>query len=324
MKILVTVPFTDDQRSRLQAQMPAAEFLFLDKKEVTKELLRKIDILMGNVSPKLLRESTEGEASFSLKWVQLNSAGSDAYAAPGVVPQQVQLTNATGAYGLALSEHMLAQTFFLKKKIGRYVRNQQQSLWRDEGEVTAIAGSRTLVLGLGNIGGDYARKMAALGSRVIGIKRTQAVCLDYLEAIGTFEEIDRYLPEADIVAMALPNTPQTVHIINRERLAAMKKGSILLNVGRGSAIDQEALLEALANGPLAGAAIDVTDPEPLPADHPLWKCENLLLTPHIAGDYHLKETLENIVELFIDNLGRYARGEELRNPVDRATGYRKS
>ena len=290
MKILITVPFTKEQEKRLREQMPGAEYEFTTRIKASDEQIREADIILGNLPVARLAQAE------NLKWLQLNSSGADAYAAD----------------------------FFLKKKLGRYYINQKNREWKDEGQVTAISGSRTLVIGLGSIGGDYARKMALLGSRVIGIRRTKAECPDYLEEIGTFEDIDRFLPEADIVAMALPNTPQTYHIMNEERLSGMKRGSILLNVGRGTAIDQDALVKVLRNGPLAGASIDVTDPEPLPEDHPLWRCENLLLTPHIAGDYHLQETLDQIVELFIDNLGRYARGKELKNPVDKKTGYRKT
>lgn len=318
MKILITVPFTEEQEKRLRAQMPGAEYEFTTRIKASDEQIREADVILGNLPVARLAQAE------NLKWLQLNSSGADAYAAEGALAPEVILTNATGAYGLAISEHLLAATFFLKKKLGRYYINQKNREWKDEGQVTAISGSRTLVIGLGSIGGDYARKMALLGSRVIGIRRTKAECPDYLEEIGTFEDIDRFLPEADIVAMALPNTPQTYHIMNEERLSGMKRGSILLNVGRGTAIDQDALVKVLRNGPLAAASIDVTDPEPLPEDHPLWRCENLLLTPHIAGDYHLQETLDQIVELFIDNLGRYARGKELKNPVDKKTGYRKT
>ena len=129
---------------------------------------------------------------------------------------------------------------------------------------------------------------------------------------------------ADTVALVLPNTPETCNLFNAERLALMKPGSVLVNAGRGNSIDQEALCDALENGPLAFAALDVTTPEPLPADSPLWNNENIYITPHVAGGYHLDETLEYLVNLFIENLGRYARGEELKNPVDKGTGYRKS
>ena len=234
MKILITVPFTQKQKERLQAQMPGADYTYTTRIKATDDQIREADIILGNLPVGRLSQAAH------LKWLQLNSSGADAYAADGVLAPETALTNATGAYGLAISEHLLATTFFLKKKLGKYYRNQKEREWKDEGQVTAIAGSRTLVLGLGSIGGDYARKMALLGSRVIGIRRTKAACPDYLEEIGTFEDIDRFLPEADIVAMALPNTPQTYHIMNEERLSGMKRGSILLNVGRGTAIDQDA------------------------------------------------------------------------------------
>lgn len=124
------------------------------------------------------------------------------------------------------------------------------------------------------------------------------------------------------MALSLPNPQQTVHLMNRERFAAMKKGSILLSIGRGTAIDQDALFDALRSGPLAGASIDMTGPDSLPADIPLWKCSNLLITPHVAGGHHLQETLDQIAALFIENPGRFADGRELLNPVSRRTGYK--
>jgi phosphoglycerate dehydrogenase-like enzyme len=311
MKILVTVPLTDEERIELQSKMPGADYVFTERYKATEEEIREADIILGNVVPDKLAGAS------NLKWLQLNTAGADQYVKRGVLPAQTILTNAAGCYELSVSEHMLASTFYLVKKLGLYHRNQMDSLWKDEGQVQGIEGSRTLVVGLGSIGSSYARKMSLLGSRVVGLRRSVSECPEYLEAIGTVDELDRYLPEADIVALSLPHTPQTAHIMNAERLSAMKKGSFLINAGRGGAIDQEALVNALHSGPLAGAALDVTDPEPLPADHPLWKCENLLLTPHVAGGYHMQETLRRIIRLFIDNLGRYAAGEELRAVVRR-------
>lgn len=318
VKILITFPFTGEQKTRLEAQMPGAKYVYTEFNEVTDAEIAEADIILGKVPVKKLGLATK------LKWLQLSISGADAYAAKGVLAPEVLLTNATGAYGLSVSEHMVGATFFLVRKLGFYYRNQMKGEWKDEGKVISIENSRTLVIGLGNIGGEYARRMALLGSRVTGIRRTKAACPAYLENCGTYEDIDKYLPEADIVAMVLPNTPLTYRLMNKERLAMMKPGSYLINVGRGNAIDQEALVEALKSGHLAGASIDVTEPEPLPSDHPLWKCENLLLTPHVSGGNHLQKTQDNIVDLFIDNLGRYVRGEELQNPVDRETGYRKS
>lgn len=315
--VIVTIPMEEEQKQRLEQQLPDAEYAYVKADLVTDQQLEQAEIILGNLPPERIAIASK------LEWLQLNSSGSDAYVKPGVLRKGAALTNSTGAYGLAISEHLLAQTFFLKKKCGQYYKNQIQGLWKDEGKVTAIQGSTTLVVGLGSIGGDYARKMALLGSRVFGIRRNRTACPDYLAGLGTFEELDSWLPEADIVALALPNTPQTYRLFDEDRLAKMKKGSILLNVGRGSCVDTDALCRALNKGIPMAAALDVTDPEPLPQEHPLWKCENLFLTPHVAGDYHLQETWEYIVELFISNLGRFARGEKLENQVDMETGYRR-
>ncbi len=315
-QILVTLPMPPEQRALLEQQMPGAVYTYCPRNEATDAQIADANIILGNLPPERLAGAKK------LEWLQLNSSGADAYAKPGVLPAGAKLTNATGAYGLAISEQLLGYTFFLKKKFGRYYKNQLAGVWKDEGMVTAVAGSTALVVGLGSIGGDYAAKMAALGSRVYGIRRNKTACPPYLAAVGSFEQLDEWLPQADIVALALPNTPQTVRLFDAPRLAKMKPGSILLNVGRGSCIDQDALADALRTGPLMAAALDVTEPEPLPAGHPLWGLENLFLTPHVAGDFHLQETLDWITALFIENLGRYARGEALQNPVDPATGYR--
>ena len=315
--VLVTLPLEADQKTRLEQQLPNAGYTYSPAGDVTDGQITAADIILGNLPPERVPLATH------LEWMQLNSSGADAYAAPGVLAPGARLTNSTGAYGLAISEHLLAQTFFLKKKLGLYHRNQLNKRWQDEGRVTAIQDSTTLVVGLGSIGGDYARKMSLLGSKVYGIRRNKTAAPDYLQAVGTFDDLDAWLPLADIVAVALPNTPQTFHLFDARRLSMMKPGSILLNVGRGTSVDTDALCQALLSGPLMAAAVDVTDPEPLPVSHPLWDCENLLLTPHISGDYHLQETLDYIVALFIRNLGHYASGEPLENPVDPKTGYRK-
>lgn len=316
-QVLVTLPLTGAQRERLEELLPGGSFTYSPAAEVTDGQVAEAEILVGNLPPARLA------AARKLAWVQLGSSGADAYTKPGVLAPGVQLTNATGAYGLALSEHLLAQTFYLKKKLGLYARNQRAALWRDEGRVTAIQGSVTMVVGLGSIGGDYARKMAALGSTVYGIRRHVGACPSWLKGLGTLADLDAWLPRADIVALSLPGAPDTQGLFHAGRFARMKPGSILLNVGRGSAIVTDDLVAALRQGPLAAAALDVTDPEPLPAEHPLWQCENLLLTPHVAGDFHLQETQDAVGNLVLENVARYAAGRPLLNPVDRESGYRQ-
>ena len=316
-KVLVTLPVEQRHKDYLEAQANNCEFLYMKGKDVTPDILSEIQVLIGNLPPEQMK------AAKKLEWVQLNSAGADNYTGPGILPEGAKLTNATGAYGLAISEHMLGMLLMLMKKLNLYHKNQLDRCWKDEGQVTSIYGSTTLILGFGDIGQEFGKRMHALGSHVIGIRRNKGKVPEFAEAVYTMEELEDVLPKADIIAMSLPNTPETTHIMNQKTFSLMKPGAILLNVGRGSSIDQEALLEALCEGRIGGAAVDVTDPEPLPEDSPLWKAPNMIITPHISGQFHLPETFERIVRIAGTNLAHFCRGEELINNVDFATGYRK-
>ena len=159
------------------------------------------------------------------------------------------------------------------------------------------------------------------GAEVVGVRRHAASCPPYcLRVVGT-DKLDEELPDADLIALSLPGTPETDHLFSAARLARCKPGAILINVGRGTAVDSDALAAAIQNGPLYGAALDVTDPEPLPPEHPLWGLETVLITPHISGRFSLPRTLENIVGIFTHNLRRYATGQTLDNQMSRTTHY---
>jgi len=140
--------------------------------------------------------------------------------------------------------------------------------------------------------------------------------------MGDMAHFEDYLSRADIVASCLPDTPETYRIYNKERFMAMKKGAFFVNVGRGSNVDQEALREAVLSGHLAGAGLDVTDPEPLPSTDPLWQTKGIYITPHISGGYHLQATHDYIARIAVDNLKRFLAGEKLENIVDLTTGYK--
>lgn len=316
MKILVTIPVQERHRKRFQNIAPEAEFIYRAAGETDRELVQDMDIIIGNVNPALIAGTQ------NLKWLQLNSAGTDGYLAEGILPPGASLTNATGAYGLAISEHMLGMVLVLKKKLDRYMRNQLDGVWKDEGNVTSVWGSTTLIIGLGDIGSQFAIRMKGLGSRIIGIRRTRAQRPEFVDELYQPDHLDACLPQADIVAMCLPGTRETQQIMNRQRLGKMKREAILVNVGRGTAVDTQALTDALREGSIGGAALDVTDPEPLPPDHPLWKAPNLILTPHVSGQYHLAETHERILEIAACNLEAFLKGQPLKNVVDPATGYR--
>lgn len=317
MKVLCLIPMDSDHRRLLESVDPSAEYEYVtDPKSLDAESLSGADVVIGNPDPALLKENHR------LRLLQLQSAGTDGYTKEGVLPDSCTLCNASGAYGLAISEHMLAAVLMLMKKLHLYYEEQEKHAWVDHGSVTSIWNSRTLVVGLGDIGGEFAKRMHALGSRVTGIRRTVQEKPDYLEKLVQMDALEEELAEADIVAASLPSTKETLHLFNRERFARMKQGAIFVNVGRGTAVDQEALYEALESGHLGGAALDVTDPEPLPPEHPLWTAKNVIITPHISGWFHLQETYERIVRIAVENYRRLLSGEELMNRVDFSTGYR--
>jgi len=313
MKILVVLPLDERQKEKLERNF-RQEFIYCPVAEVTEEVLKDAEVILGNVPPEILHGAHE------LKWLQLNNAGTEGYC-DGVLPEGVILTNATGAYGPAISEYMIGVLFELQKKLNLYHTHQLAHTWKREGHVRMIEGSRVLVLGLGDIGTAFARKMKALGCRTVGIKRRDGRKPDGGDDLYTLERLEQELPKADIVAMCLPGNDNTYYFMNRERLGKLKKEAVLLNVGRGMTLDTEALTEALQEGRLAGAALDVTDPEPLPAEHPLWDMRNVILTPHISGGYTQPEILERILDICIENLECYLVQRPMRNVIDFETGY---
>ncbi len=317
MKIIFTIPTEEGVKERFQAIAPEADFHFADAAEIPDEELQSADIIIGNVPPSRIK------ASKNLKFYQTNSAGSNNYTVPGVLDDATILCNATGSYGLALAEHMLAQLLMVIKKLDLYLADQKEHEWTDRGPVRGIYGSKTVVVGAGDIGTEFGKRMAALGSTVVGIRRHKVAPAEWMAESGTMAELDQYLAEADYVACSLPETAETYHMFTRERFSCMKEGAILLNIGRGTLAEESAIVDAVTNGPLGAYITDVTDPEPLPKESPLWDCPNVYITPHISGNYHLHETYVRVIDTAARNLEAYLTGGKLKNVVDRETGYRK-
>ncbi|HIQ99415.1 MAG TPA: D-2-hydroxyacid dehydrogenase [Candidatus Scybalocola faecavium] len=317
MRILIVLPVKEKHREMFKKAAPGHELVYCPAEQVTKDMAASADVILGNVPVKLLKGCSR------LKWIQLNNAGTEGFCEPGALPEKTILTNATGAYGTAISEHMIGMVFMLHKHLHEYYLQQQSCVWEKLGPMTVVDGSTTLVLGLGDIGTEFARRIHAMGSLVIGIRKSHQPKPDFVDEQYTMDALNDVLPRADIVAMSLPGYSQTRHIINKETLALMKPTAVLINVGRGISVDTDALCQALNEGRLGGACLDVTDPEPLPADHPLWKAKNALITPHASGGYALDFTLEKILKLCGENLERFIKGEPLLNQVDMETGYVK-
>lgn len=319
-QVLVVMPFQSSHKAYIEAIGKNCQFTYATIASATKEQVCDADIILGNASPELVAQSEK------LQWIQLNSAGADPYCKPGIIHPGTLLTCATGAYGLTVSEGLTAMSFMLCRKMDLYMRNQIIHTWREEGRVTSIWNSTTLVVGLGDIGVEYARRMKALGSYVIGIRKNIHQKPDCVDEIYNMDQLDEVLPRADFVTLVLPSTPETHHIMDEHRMRLMKKGAFLLNGGRGDAIDCTALNTLLREGDtLGGAGLDVTEPEPLPADHPLWDAPRCIITPHAAGKFHLQETFERIVRITGENLEHFLSNDiaHMRNLVDPVTGYRK-
>jgi phosphoglycerate dehydrogenase-like enzyme len=317
-KALVLFTADEDFRRELPRVLPGYGILFNEGEDtgtISAETAGDITIIFGSPGPDFIKRCPR------LKWIQLQSAGTDGYC-NGELGPGVLLSCATGVYGHAVSEHMLAATLEIVKKLQLYRDGQSQGRWQYRGPVRSILGSTVLVLGLGDIGTGYAWRMKALGAHVIGIRRTERAKPDCVDEIYLQDRLDEVLPWADIVALALPGVKETRWIINRARLERMKEGAVIVNGGRGGAIDTEALCDALESGRLLGAALDVTDPEPLPPDHRLWKLEGAVITPHISGGRSMPETGQYMTRLNLENAARFVRGERLASLVDIKTGYR--
>lgn len=218
---------------------------------------------------------------------------------------------------------MAATLLTLIKNLHLYRDNQNAAQWKDEGMVRSVRGCTVLVLGLGDIGNAFAKIMKGFGAKVIGLKRRPGSKPEYLDELYLSAELDTLLPKVDVVAMCLPGTPETTNLMDAERIARMKPGSFLINAGRGTAVDQLAVCAALESGQLAGFGTDVTDPEPLPAEHPLWRAKNAVITPHVSGAFHIPEIAETVFDIALENLKRFRAGQPLINIVDRQTGYKQ-
>ena len=315
MKIVIGMDLTTEQRQAFCDAAPGCEIEFVGMGGITAENAADAEFVIGNppldVVPKLK----------NLKALQLFSAGNDGY---DTAIQQVpgaRVYNASGAFGLTLAEHMLGTLLMLMRRLHLYRDAQANRGWAPLGGIQSIYGSRILVLGLGNVGTMFAERAKALGAHVIGMKRTAGDKPDCVDELYTIDQIDEILPTVDAVCMSLPNTPATAGILSAARIAAMKPGAYVVNVGRGSAIDQAALTDALNSGHLGGAALDVTVPEPLPADDPLWTAQNCIITPHVAGGFYLQQTWDTLIAIILHNLRAFVNGMPMRNEVDVTRGY---
>lgn len=257
-----------------------------------------------------------------LKWCHSSSAGVNNFIATGAFGNgDVILTNSSGAYGRAISEHIIMVTLLLLRRMNEYSEIIAAREWKQNLKIRSIYGSNIAIVGTGNLGSTAAEKFKGLGAgSVIGFSRS-GKAREPFDEVYRIDDFEKRIGKADVVVMCVPDTPMTHGLLSAQRIAALPETAFVVNVGRGVTVDQEALVKALNDGKIAGAALDVAVPEPLPADHPLWTAKNCIITPHSSGDMGLQYSIDVTVEIFCENLRRYAEGAELVNVVDCDAGY---
>ncbi len=305
--ILNLLPLHEGEREEFEAIAPDAAHVYARSSTVTPEQLAAATVIFGWPRAESMKQAV------SLKWFQTMWAGTEEYA--GFLPEGILFTSSSGSNSRSVAEHMLTSLMAVCRRLPAYLDSQRAHVWKDEGPMKTILGGTVLVLGAGNVGSTFAGLCQGLGAKTIGLKRSVTGPVAGFDEVRPMDELDALLPQADVVALTLPHSPQTAGLMNTDRIARMKDDAILISAGRGSVLDQDALVRAMTAGKLWGAALDVTDPEPLPENSPLWDVPNLLLTPHVAGGLRLEITRRKCVEMAQENLRRYLAGEPLKNLV---------
>jgi phosphoglycerate dehydrogenase-like enzyme len=316
-KFVLGWPMPDQKVAELRADFPGVDFVQADPENPRAELSDADAVVSWRLTPDDLA------AAPKLKWMQTVGAGIDDIVSPELIERGLIITNNSGVHASNIAEHVLAMMLAFARNLPLLIRGQLVHEWRDEAGrkgVFELGGQTILIVGLGDIGGALAERTKALGMTVFGVRRRPS--LDAPKSIDEqfgIDQLKSQLPHADHVAVTLPLTTNTRGLFDDSMLAAMKKGSYLYNIGRGPTVDTNALIEHLRSGHLAGAGLDVTDPEPLPADSPLWDMENVIITSHTSGA--TPKYMDRALGILRENIRRFIADEPLINVVDLREGY---
>ena len=326
-KLIICVwhPFSEWRPKPLMAEAlrrrwPEMNVVHLENFDALPKELPDADIFVGY---SLRAEQLAGAKN--LKWLHSTAAGVAQLMYPELRTSGVAVTNASGVFSVPMAEHTMGMLLALARNFADCVRQQdaakwsQQDLWDRPQHLSELNGKILLIVGYGSIGREVARRAAAFGMRVWGVSRSGSGDAAHAEKIVAKTELNSLLPQADYVLIAAPETEETKRLIGAPELALLKPGARLLNVARGSLLDQAALLAALQSGKIGGAALDVAEEEPLPAGSPLWRAPNLFITPHVSA---VSDRLwQRETELLMKLLEQWFDGQELQNRVDFARGY---
>lgn len=300
----------------LQPAVPDVEFIVAKPGEIARQAAN-VDAVIGICTPELI------EAGKSIRWIQLVTAGVESCVSiPGVRERDILVTNMQRIGGPIIAEHVVGMVLAFTRGIDLYVPAQATAQWRritPQGRMAVIEGKTMLVVGLGGIGSEVAKRAHALGMKVVATRASGRSGPDFVSYVGLPDELPKLATEADFVVNTAPLTPQTTGIFDAAFFAKMKPSAYFINVARGRSVVTAALVEALNSKKIAGAGLDVTDPEPLPPDHPLWKAANVIITPHVANDSDLG--YEAQLQVVRENLRRYRAGEPMLSVVDVSKGY---
>lgn len=318
--ILVLANPAAPQIARLLRQLAGVRIVVGDSAEAFEEDAARAAVLFNWSGPLPLFKKVFAMCP-NLLWVHSRSVGLERTLFPELVESAVPLTNGAGVFSASLGEFALGAILYFAKDFRRMIRNQQSGVW-EAFDVSWAAGHTVGIIGYGDIGRAIAERVRALGMTVLAVRR-HAAALHNADALAerTYPPERRLemIPQCDYVVVATPLNAETRGMIGEAEFAAMKPTAVVINVGRGPVINEEAMIKALSRGRIKGAALDVFDREPLPADHPFYKLENVLLSPHCAD--HTPDWLDNAMKFFIEQYERFRKGEPLLNVVDKALGY---
>lgn len=304
----------DEDLDEIRKAFPEHRIVCGSAEEIEADIKDEIEIVFGYVSPEVLSGLKR------LKWIHLPWAGVEPYLKmEEIISGSVKLTNARGVYGPPISEYIIGMFLSLKHNLYLHRDEQHEEVWKPRTPAREFAGSVVGILGFGDIGQTLAKKCRALGAIVIAVKNTPAEKPDYVDELYTADRIEEALPKCDFIALCMPGTEGTAGLLSRERIALLKEGVYIVNAGRGSAIDLEALAEALKSGRVAAAGLDVFETEPLPGGHELWHIPNCVITPHTCG--RSPQNKGRSVKIFLDNLRKYTDTGELDNLIRVEKGY---
>ena len=313
------VPFSKEQISMIEKLITQYGYSLLqldENKNYSEDVLKHSELLVGYFPFALIKKATP------LKWYHTPSAGVDKFVDVSIYPNaNVMLTNSSGAFGNSIAEHLIMSALILLRKARIYQKQQQEKVWKNAGEIGSICNSVVTIIGMGNIGNTFAKYCKAMGAIVRGVKSSDTKKPDYVDTQYLTADINKAIEGADIVASCLPYTKHTDKLIDENCISSMKKTTIFLNVGRGKTVDQTALIKALSENRIAGAALDVAEIEPMPQDCPLWEMENVIVTPHMSGHDDDILNANSIFDIYYKNLCSYMSGGKLDNVVDFQKGY---